>query len=62
MVFLLTMTVIALLSQLMDFYENGERLLVVLDIVVLICSIWVILESIATLKRYWPKKGTRLQQ
>ncbi|AVL70091.1 carbon starvation protein A [Oligella urethralis] len=62
MVFLLTMTVIALLSQLMDFYENGERLLVVLDIVVLICSIWVILESIATLKRYWPKKGARLQQ
>lgn len=62
MVFLLTMTVIALLSQLMDFYENGERLLVVLDIVVLICSIWVILESIATLKRYWPKKGTQLQQ
>ncbi|WP_306574166.1 carbon starvation CstA family protein [Oligella urethralis] len=62
MVFLLTMTVIALLSQLMDFYENGERLLVVLDIVVLICSIWVILESIATLKRYWPKKGAQLQQ
>ncbi|WOS36610.1 Peptide transporter CstA [Oligella urethralis] len=62
MVFLLTMTVIALLSQLMDFYEKGERLLVVLDIVVLICSIWVILESIATLKRYWPKKGARLQQ
>ncbi|SUA52813.1 Carbon starvation protein A [Oligella urethralis] len=62
MVFLLTMTVIALLSQLMDFYEKGERLLVVLDIVVLICSIWVILESIATLKRYWPKKGAQLQQ
>lgn len=62
MVFLLTMTVIALLSQLMEFYEKGERLLVVLDIVILICSIWVILESIATLKRYWPKKGAQLQQ
>lgn len=62
MVFLLTMTVIALLLQLMEFYEKGERLLVVLDIVILICSIWVILESIATLKRYWPKKGAQLQQ
>ncbi|WP_432786375.1 Peptide transporter CstA [Oligella sp. MSHR50489EDL] len=57
MVFLLVMTVIALLLQLKDFYLEEKWLLVVLDIVILGCSIMVILESVATLKRYWPKNG-----
>lgn len=57
MVFLLFMTVIALLLQLKQFYDQGNWLLIILDLVILVCSILVILESISTLKRYWPKKG-----
>ena len=57
MMFLLTMTVIALILQLKQFYDAGNWLLIIMDLVILACSIMVILESIATLKRYWPKKA-----
>ncbi|MDO5666586.1 MAG: carbon starvation protein A [Alcaligenaceae bacterium] len=57
MVFLLFMTVIALLLQLKQFYDEGNWLLITMDIIILVCSVLVILESVATLKRYWPKKG-----
>ena len=58
MVFLLFMTVIALLLQLKQFYAQGNWLLIVLDIIILACSILVILESVSTLKRFWPKKAS----
>lgn len=57
MVFLLLMTVIALILQLKQFYDQGNWLLIIMDLVILACSILVILESVATLKRYWPKKS-----
>ncbi|MCP2040697.1 carbon starvation protein [Neisseria sp. HSC-16F19] len=56
MAFLLLMSVLALLLQLKSFYTDGKWLLVVLDIIILICSILVSLECIAVLKRAWPKK------
>lgn len=56
MVFLLLMSVLALLLQLKGFYTSGKWLLVVMDLVILVCSILVSLECVAVLKRAWPKK------
>lgn len=57
MVFLLIMSVFALLLQLKGFYDKEQWLLVVLDVVILVCSVLVSLECIAALKRSWPKKA-----
>lgn len=57
MTFLLVMSIFALLLQLKGFYDKSQWLLVVLDVVILVCSILVSLECIASLKRYWPKKA-----
>lgn len=51
LVFLLVMTVLALLTQLRTFYEQGNYFLLGLDIVVLGAALLVIMECLATLKR-----------
>jgi len=51
LVFLLIMTVFALLTQLRTFYEQGNYFLLVLDIVVLGAAILVVMECLATMKR-----------
>ncbi|MEJ2420997.1 MAG: carbon starvation protein A [Acidobacteriota bacterium] len=45
MLFLLGMTVSALLYQLWGFYKKGNSFLVVMDLLILIASIWVVLEA-----------------
>lgn len=55
MVFLLVMSVFALLLQLQGFYAKEQWLLVVLDIVILVCSVFVSLECVAALKKVWKK-------
>jgi len=49
--FLLTMTIVALLIQLRTFWEQGNRFLAFLDVVILIATIWVALEAFAALQR-----------
>ncbi len=51
MVFLLFMTVLALLVQLADFWRAGDYFLLFLDLVILGAAIWVGLEALATLRR-----------
>ncbi|SDK86954.1 carbon starvation protein [Modicisalibacter muralis] len=51
LIFVVVMTLWALLSQLRSFYEQGNYFLLVLDIVVLIASILVALECASALKR-----------
>ncbi|MDR5902215.1 carbon starvation protein A [Halomonas icarae] len=51
LVFLLVVTIIALLLQLRSFFEQGNIFLLVLDIVVLIAAILVSLECVSALKR-----------
>lgn len=51
LIFVLAMTVLALLAQLRSFYEAGNYFLLVLDIVVLIASILVAMECTSSLKR-----------
>lgn len=53
MAFLLFVSIIALLQQLKSFYDEGNWLLVVLDLVILACSILASLECISVLKRNW---------
>ncbi len=53
LVFLLSMTFIALLIQLGSFYDKGNYLLIFLDIVILGATILVCLESFSVLKREW---------
>lgn len=57
MAFLLAMSILALLLQLKSFYEAEKWLLVVLDFIILACSVLVALECVAVLKRNWPKKS-----
>jgi carbon starvation protein len=45
MLFLLGMTISALLYQLWGFYKKGNSLLVSLDLLILVASIWVVLEA-----------------
>jgi carbon starvation protein len=49
--FLLAMTVPALVLQLIDFYQQGNWLLVVMDVLILVASILVALEALAALAR-----------
>ncbi|ELA09146.1 carbon starvation protein CstA [Moraxella macacae 0408225] len=51
--FLLIMSVLALLMQLKTFYVDGNWLLVFLDIVILVATIMVALESFSVLRREW---------
>jgi carbon starvation protein len=51
LVFILAMSLFALLLQLKGFYEKGDWFLFGLDIVVLIAAVFVTLESVAALKR-----------
>ncbi|MFO8045012.1 MAG: carbon starvation protein A [Halomonas sp.] len=51
LVFLLVMTIAALLIQLRSFYEQGNMFLLVLDIVVLVAAILVAMECASALKR-----------
>lgn len=57
MVFLMVISIIALLLQLKTFYLDSKWLLLVLDVVIFICSILVCLECVAALKQHWPRKG-----
>lgn len=49
--FLLTMTILALLTQLKGFYTSGKYFLLCLDVVVLVASIFVAFECASALKR-----------
>ncbi|WP_299236629.1 carbon starvation protein A [uncultured Halomonas sp.] len=51
LVFLLVVTIIALLLQLRSFFEQGNYFLLVLDLVVLVAAILVSLECVSALKR-----------
>ena len=51
MIFVLVMTVYALFVQLGTFYDDGNWLLLVLDIVILVAALWVIVESFAAMNR-----------
>ena len=48
LVFLLVMTVAALLVQLAGFWQDGDYFLVFLDVVILVVAIWVALEAMGT--------------
>lgn len=62
LVFLLVMTVFALLTQLHDFYQQGEWFLLTLDVVVLAAAILVSLECLSALKRATPIDGVADEQ
>ncbi|WLP93328.1 carbon starvation protein A [Psychrobacter sp. M13] len=51
--FLLVMTLFALLIQLKTFYDDGNWLLIIMDLVILIASVLVTLESFSVLRREW---------
>ena len=51
MVFILSMTVLALLWTVRDFWRQGNYFLVGLDVVILFTTIWVALESLGALAR-----------
>ena len=51
--FLLIMTVFALLIQLKTFYVDGNWLLIIMDIIILIATILVTFESFSVLRREW---------
>ena len=51
LIFLLVMTIYALLIQLMSFYQKSDWFLFSLDLVVLIAAIWIALEASSTLTR-----------
>lgn len=58
MVFLLIVTIYALLLQLHGFFVSANWLLIILDLIILIASIFVTFESIRILKREWQNKIT----
>ncbi|HSH47268.1 MAG TPA: carbon starvation protein A [Halomonas sp.] len=64
LIFLLVVTVLALLAQLKSFYEAGNYFLLVLDIVVLVASVFVALECAAAMKRLRDemRSGTALKE
>ncbi len=57
MVFLLVMTIIALLIQLQSFFMKSQWLLLGLDVVILGAAILVSLECASVLRREWPRKN-----
>ncbi len=52
LVFLLTMTTLALLIQLVNFYNEGQWFLLFLDVVILVAAIMVLLECVGVLRRH----------
>ena len=56
LVFLLVMSLMALVVQLGQFYAAGEWLLLVLDLVILVAALWVIVEAGAALAK---ERGSR---
>ena len=60
MVFLLLMTIAALLYQLWGFYDQGNWLLVVMDLVILVAAVWVGLEALAAFQK--ARNGVATQQ
>ncbi|MCC5812540.1 MAG: carbon starvation protein A [Ectothiorhodospiraceae bacterium] len=50
--FLLTMTTLALLIQLVNFYNNGQWFLLFLDVVILVAAIMVLLECVGVLRKH----------
>ncbi|MGM0525528.1 MAG: carbon starvation CstA family protein [Pseudomonadota bacterium] len=62
LIFLLIMTVFALIIQLQGFYEDQDYFLFFLDIVVLVAAIWIILEATATLSRVSKENKRNLQR
>lgn len=57
MVFLLLMTVIALLLQVEIFYRKGHWILLAMDIVILVAAMMIALECTSVLRREWPRAG-----
>ncbi len=57
MAFLMLISILALLLQLKEFYDKGNWLLIVMDAIILVCSVLATLECISVLKRNWPKKA-----
>lgn len=57
MAFLLFMSILALMLQLKSFYNDGNWLLITLDVIILACSILVAFECASALKQNWPKKA-----
>jgi carbon starvation protein len=51
--FLLVMTLFALLIQLKTFYDDGNWLLIAMDLIILIASVLVTFESFSVLRREW---------
>ena len=51
--FLLVMTVFALLIQLKTFFTDGNWLLIIMDIIILIATILVTFESLSVLRKEW---------
>lgn len=51
--FLLVMAIFALILQLKTFYQDGNWLLIIMDIIILIATIMVTFESFSVLRREW---------
>ncbi len=56
-VFLVTMTIFALLVQLATFWQGEQYFLVLMDVVILFATIWVGLESLGALQRAHKDRG-----
>ncbi|GAB4086876.1 carbon starvation protein A [Myceligenerans cantabricum] len=53
LVFVLCMSVAALIVQLRSFYEGGQWLQLVLDVIILVASLWVALEAAIAMVKAW---------
>ena len=51
LVFLLSMTIFALFIQLVEFFNEGSWLLLVIDAIIFILSVWLIVEAVAAFNR-----------
>jgi carbon starvation protein len=60
--FLLAMTVLALLVQLAQFWQQGRYFLLVMDILILVATIWVALESLGALREAWQEHKRRPEE
>ncbi|HUF27301.1 MAG TPA: carbon starvation protein A [Gemmatimonadaceae bacterium] len=57
-IFLIVMTILALLVQLRGFWERSQYFLVFVDILILVATIWVALESLGALRRARTQGGS----
>ncbi|TVP47168.1 MAG: carbon starvation protein A [Gemmatimonadales bacterium] len=55
--FLIVMATLALLVQLRQFWEREQYFLVFLDLVILVATIFVVLESLGSLRKTWAERG-----